>query len=139
MTNHVIFASIVLFSYKRDLSYQYMLEMCNHSSFCVFEEQKLKSRTVLKGWFIQKRKFCHNLLKLFQTGFLSAIEHKLHIICTPTNFVSYAHENCVLYARQTHSYHIYAKVQFGISIPRVFVFISRTIYTHFHETGSTNC
>ncbi len=27
---------------------------------------------------------------------------KLRIICTPTNFVSYARKNCVLYARQTH-------------------------------------
>ncbi len=34
------------------------------------------------------------------------------IICTPTNFVSYARKNCVLYARQTCA-----------------------IYMHFHETG----
>ncbi len=102
------------FHTKRDLSYQYMLEMCNHSSFCVFKEQKLKSRTVLKGWFIQKRKFCHDLLKLFQTGFLSAIEHKLHIICTPTNFVSYTRKlriictpnTFVSYLRQSPIWHI---------------------------------
>ncbi len=49
--------------------------------------------------------------------------------------VSYACENCVLYAGQTRVYHMHAKVNFCISIPRVFVFIWRTIYTHFHETG----
>ncbi len=27
--------------------------------------------------------------------------------CTPTNFISYACENCVLHERQTLSYHIY--------------------------------
>ncbi len=30
---------------------------------------------------------------------------------------------------------LYAKVHFCISIPQVFVFIWRTIYTHFHEIG----
>ncbi len=60
---------------------------------------------------------------------------KLCIICTPTNFVSYARKNCVLYARQTHVYQMNAKVHFCISIPWVFVFIWRSIYTHFHETG----
>ncbi len=60
---------------------------------------------------------------------------KLRIICTPTNFISYACKNCVLYAHQTRSYHIYAKVHFCLSIPRVFIFIWPTIYMHFHETG----
>ncbi len=50
----------------------------------------------------------------------------------------------ISYARQLISYHmhakhvriIYAKVCFCVSIiPQVFVFICRTIYTHFHETG----
>ncbi len=60
---------------------------------------------------------------------------KLRILCTPIHFVSYAHENCVLYACQTRLYHIYAIAHFCVSIPYVLVFIWRTIYTHFHETG----
>ncbi len=47
----------------------------------------------------------------------------------------YVHENCVLYACQTRAYYMNAKVIFCVSIPQVFVFISHTIYTHFHETG----
>ncbi len=57
--------------------------------------------------------------------------------------VSYVglHENYVLYACQTHAYHMHAKVgSFCVSIARVFVFIRCTSYTDFHETifGLTN-
>ncbi len=34
-----------------------------------------------------------------------------------------------------HNPNIHAKVHFCVSIPRVFVFIWRTIYMHFHEIG----
>ncbi len=51
--------------------------------------------------------------------------------------VSYVRENCILYVSQTRSYHIHAKVNFYVSIPRVFVFISHTIYKYFHETFNT--
>ncbi len=58
---------------------------------------------------------------------------------TPYNkFRIYARESCVLYARQTRAYHMNGKVHFCVSIPQVFVFIWRTIYTHFHETGLTH-
>ncbi len=48
--------------------------------------------------------------------------------------VSYAGENCVSYARQTH-FLSYIHQSAFLHIPRVFVFISCTIYTRFHETG----
>ncbi len=35
------------------------------------------------------------------------------------------------------AYHMHDKVIFCISKPRIFVFISRIIYTHLHETGLT--
>ncbi len=38
---------------------------------------------------------------------------------------------------KTRAYHIYAEVNFCVSTPRAFVFIRRTIYTHFHESGLT--
>ncbi len=37
---------------------------------------------------------------------------KLLIICTPINFVSYARENSLLYARQYISYHMHAKTAY---------------------------
>ncbi len=46
---------------------------------------------------------------------------------------------CVSYARQQISYHMHAKVHFCVSIPRVFVFIWRTIYMHHNKkTGHFN-
>ncbi len=53
---------------------------------------------------------------------------KLLIICTPTNFVSYAHEICVLYARQSSF--------LGINTTSFYL---AYFYTHFHETRLWVC
>ncbi len=95
---------------------------------------------------------CKNcILYAHQTNFISYIcLQKLHIICTSNKFhiiymlaktayymhikqISYhiyACKNCVLYAHQTI---IISYMHACMSIPQVFVFIWRTIYTHFHD------
>ncbi len=50
---------------------------------------------------------------------------KLRFICTTTNVVLYACKNCVLYAPQTHAYHMQANVNFlflfGVLFIRIFM------------------
>ncbi len=69
---------------------------------------------------------------------------KLRIICTPTNFVSYAHENCVLYACQTRVYHMTPKsifayqyhefsLLFGILFIRIFMRLGKLVQHAFQD------
>ncbi len=60
---------------------------------------------------------------------------KLCILCTPTNFVSYACKNCVSYARQRISYHMHAKTMYYMHTKHLHIICTpKSIFAYqYHE------
>lgn len=57
-----------------------------------------------------------------------SVKPAYHMHANKFHIISYAYENCILCACQTHAYHMHAKL-------KVFVFILRAVCAHFRGTG----